>query len=265
MRRCVARGAWLAPVMLLVATGASQAQSLEQRVAAAPDGAVRFTFAARPGVRGDGDETITWECGDHGDCGRRDSRSRYACEAGPVRVTLTVRERTVQRVRVAAGSAWRSAPSGTVTDLGTVAAHEAAEYLIALARRAPANVGKEAVFAAALADSVTVWPDLLTLARESRVPRDTRRAAVLWVGQAAEAAATAGLEEFVYRTEGQQEVVESAVFALSQRPTEEGVPALLKVAQTHGDPAIRRQAIFWLAQKDDPRVLAYFEEVLTKP
>jgi len=31
------------------------------------------------------------------------------------------------------------------------------------------------------------------------------------------------------------------------------------------DPELRRKAIFWLGQSDDPRALALFEEVLTRP
>jgi HEAT repeat protein len=55
------------------------------------------------------------------------------------------------------------------------------------------------------------------------------------------------------------------VFALSQRPKDEAVPALLQVARTSRDPRLRKSAIFWLGQTDDARALAYFEDVLTKP
>jgi HEAT repeat protein len=62
-----------------------------------------------------------------------------------------------------------------------------------------------------------------------------------------------------------REVREQAVFALSQRPRDEGVPALIRIAKTHNDPEIRRRAIFWLGQSNDPRALALFEELLTRP
>jgi len=42
------------------------------------------------------------------------------------------------------------------------------------------------------------------------------------------------------------------------------VPALMEVARTNRDPRLRKSAIFWLGQTDDPRALAYFEEVLTQ-
>jgi HEAT repeat protein len=43
------------------------------------------------------------------------------------------------------------------------------------------------------------------------------------------------------------------------------VPALIRIAKTHSDPDIRRKAIFWLGQSHDPRALALFEDLLTKP
>jgi HEAT repeat protein len=62
----------------------------------------------------------------------------------------------------------------------------------------------------------------------------------------------------------EREVRESAVFALSQRPRDEAIPALMEVARTNRDPRLRKSAIFWLGQTGDPRALAYFEEVLTR-
>ena len=53
-----------------------------------------------------------------------------------------------------------------------------------------------------------------------------------------------------------------AVFALSQLPKDEGVPLLVKVARTHRNPDVRKQAIFWLGQSNDPRALSFFEELL---
>ena len=55
------------------------------------------------------------------------------------------------------------------------------------------------------------------------------------------------------------------MFALSQLPTDDGVPRLIDVARTNRNPAVRKQAIFWLGQSRDPRALAFFEEVLARP
>ncbi|MGH7673547.1 MAG: HEAT repeat domain-containing protein, partial [Gemmatimonadales bacterium] len=108
-------------------------------------------------------------------------------------------------------------------------------------------------------------PDLLRIARDARISRRVRRSAVFWIGQAAGDAATRGLTDLVDDRATDRDVREQAVFALSQRPREEGVPALIRIAKEHRDAELRRKAIFWLGQSDDPRALALFEELLTKP
>src|SRR5439155_26690490 len=56
-------------------------------------------------------------------------------------------------------------------------------YLLDLAAGPAGAVGGAAVFAAVLADSVTVWPELLRLARNTAVLHETRRSTVFWLGQ----------------------------------------------------------------------------------
>jgi hypothetical protein len=266
--RCVVRGAWFAPLVLLASAAAAHSQSLERRIADAPDGEVRLTFTARPGVRGDGAGRISWQCGD-GRCNHNVTRGRpgdrAACEEGPVRVRVTKRDGAVVDLDTYVGGDWSAPAAGRATDLGVVAAPDAAAWLLSFARRDGTRAGTAAILPALLADSVTAWPTLLEIAQDRDVPERTRKDAVFWVGQAAEQAATEGLVEIVDRPEGERAVQESAVFALSQRPRDEAVPVLIRVARTHRDPEIRRKAIFWLGQSNDPRALAYFEDVLTRP
>ena len=40
-------------------------------------------------------------------------------------------------------------------------------------------------------------------------------------------------------------------------------PALIELARESPDPSVRRQALFWLAELDDPRAVALFEELLS--
>lgn len=246
-------------------------QSLAARVAATPDGWVRFAYAARPGVSGNGRNVIQWDCG-RGNCRQQldgnmsdvsDADWRGDCDSGPVRVELRLRRGAMVGVRVAVGSTWVSRPAAT--DLGTVSAPEAARYLLSLARRSAGDAGGRAIFAATLADSSYVSSELLRIARDPDVATETRRQAVFWVSQAAEVAATRGLDSLVDEDDIDRKVREQAVFALSQRPREEGVPALVRIARTHHDPMLRSRAIFWLGQSNDPRVLALFEELLIRP
>ena len=88
---------------------------------------------------------------------------------------------------------------------------------------------------------------------------------MFWLGQAAGDAATRGLADLVDEGGVDREVKEQAVFALSQQRDGDAVPALIRIARTHPDREVRRKALFWLGQSDDPRALALFEELLTKP
>jgi len=254
--------------LLCAAAGGAAAQDLARQIARAPDGDVRLAFAARPGVYGNGRNIIAWDCGS-GRCrnvqGNYDDHDDWhsSCDSGPVRVVLAVRGGTVTRAKVYVGGRWAAAGTG-VTDLGTVSAPAAAAFFLGLARSVNGDAGSAAVFAATLADSATVWPDLLRLARSPQVVEHTRRSAVFWLGQAAGEAATRGLADLVDDSSGSREVRGAAVFALSQRPQDEGVPALIRVVRTNRDPDLRKKALFWLGQSGDPRALALFEELLTK-
>ncbi len=244
------------PRMLVIAAlvllpPALAAQSLAQRVAAAGDGTVRLSFAARPGVCGSG-SSININDGD--------DEWESDCERGPVRVSLRVQAGRVAGAETRVGGRWRARLSG-VTDLGLVPAGEAADLMLALARRSGAD-GGDLILAATLADSAVVWPELLRIARDASAPMDTRRGAVFWLGQAAGEAATRGLASIAVDDRGDLEVREHAVFALSQQPADEGVPALISIARTNPHPELRRKALFWLGQSDDPRALALFEELL---
>jgi HEAT repeat protein len=246
-----------------------QQQALERLVTGAPDGSVRFSFAAKPGVYGNGRNMISWDC-DKGNChnqvdGNWNDREDWdaPCDSGPVRVALTKSGGRITDLRVYVGGEWRTSTSAT--DLGTVGAKDAASYLLALAIRDESRASEKAIFPAVLADSVTIWPDLLKVAKADNVSRKVRRSAVFWLGQAAGDAATRGLSDLVDDGNADREVRETAVFALSQRPREEGVPALIRIARENKDPDLRRKAIFWLGQSDDPRALSLFEELLTRP
>jgi HEAT repeat protein len=176
---------------------------------------------------------------------------------------LHVRDRRVVDVDTYVGGRWRS--GSAATDLGLVSAPEAADYLLSLAATLDDRAGREAIVPAVLADSTTVWPRLLAIAKDGTRRRGTRRSAVFWLGQAAWEHATRGLEEIIDDDEAEVSVREQAVFALSQQSTDEGVTALIRIARSHSSAGIRKKALFWLGQSDDPRAVGLFEEILLQP
>jgi len=251
------------------AASAAHAQELLDRIRSVGNGEVRIAFAARPDVCGDGESMIRYRdresyFRDRGDArdpsGRRWSRQ---CLDGPVRVSLTLRDGTVRRARTYVGGPWSDPPTAG-TDLGTVGAREASHALLSLARLPDQAGADDVVFPAMLADSVTVWPELLDLARDRSAGRKARKSAIFWLSQEAGDAAARELGSFVADDAEERELREQAVFALSQLPRNQGVPALIRAARNNPDPSIRRKALFWLGQSDDPRALELFEELLTK-
>jgi len=253
---------------LAVTATLASAQSVASRVARVSDGTVRMSFKVKPGVCGSGNSI--WHAGGRGRTtwgdnwnNSRDVEYDIECSTGPARLVLDRRGGEITDVRFYVGGQWRPAGSDVV-DLGMVPAREAADYLVSLAQGEKGSMGEKAIFPATLADSADVWPAFLKIARNADLPHGTRTQAVFWLGQAAGDAATQNLKEIVVDNGVDREVRESAVFALSQRPREEGVPALIAVARTNKDPEIRKKALFWLGQSHDPRALDLFEELLTK-
>jgi HEAT repeat protein len=246
---------WRTALLVALLPAPLSAQTLAQRVQDAGDGTVRLSFAAREGVCSSGPGSITIMDDDDEEEWESD------CERGPVRVSLRVQGGRVVESETYVGGRWR-AGRDRVTDLGLVPAREAADLLLALAPQVGDDDGGELVTAATLADSAVVWPRLLRLARDTRVREETRRQAVFWLGQAAGDEAAKGLDSIAADGASDIEIRKHAVFALSQRPADEGVPVLIRIARTNRHPELRKTALFWLGQSEDPRALTVFEEIL---
>lgn len=182
-------------------TVASAQQTLDRRVASAPDGAVRFTYAARAGVCGDGRSFIaddapgsygmrTWVF--HGTVSTTDRSPdwRSTCLPGPAWVFVSKTGARITRLDVFVGPEFRVTAQGT--DLGRVSAAEAALWLLDLAESGPSDdVTGRAFFAAALADSARLTERLIQVARNRERRAYVRERAVRWLGEVAEREGTA--------------------------------------------------------------------------
>ncbi len=242
-----------AAALAAVITGveSASAQSLAQRVDRVRDGTVRLSFAARPGVCGNGRNFSI----NHGP--REEWQSE--CEDGPVRLVVERKNGRTTDLRAYVGGRWRGSADA---DLGQVSAREAGQWLFTVAE-AGGPAAADAVFPATLADSMEAWPGLLRLARNDKLEQKTRKSAVFWLGQAAADAATQGLDSLAEDDRQDREVREAAIFALSQRPRDEGIPVLIRIARSSRDPKLRRSALFWLGQSEDPAAIRLFEELLS--
>lgn len=93
---------------------------------------------------------------------------------------------------------------------------------------------------------------------------DVRRQAIRLLGELAGKRSFDFLSATAQSADGNAEVQVQAVRAISERRSEETVPLLIKIARTHPNPLVRKQAIRSLGESGDPRAVEFFREVLTK-
>ena len=228
------------------------AQDLAHRIAASHADRVTFTFAAKPGVCGDGENFNIR--------GIRQSFSRrdeWSCREGPVRVTLDLNGHTVMRLRTTVGDA---TPTGA-EELGEVLPDEASDWLLDLAEQGGGRASEEALMPAVVARDVVVWPRLVAMAKRQELREETRKQAIFWLGQEAADHALGPLDDLL-TDDPDREMRQAALFALTQQHNDRSIEILIRTARSHRDPETRRSAFFWLGQSGDPRGLQLFEEVL---
>ncbi|MGH7624221.1 MAG: HEAT repeat domain-containing protein [Gemmatimonadaceae bacterium] len=236
------------------ATPALAQQSLAQRIGAVT-GTAELRFASRPDVCGDGGRSFSFGSYDdwHGRCMR-----------GPVHVRLNLSNGVVTRLQTFVGGPPDSSPAAE-TDLGSVSTHAAVDYFVSLARRpdTPERVAADAILPAALADSTTISPALLSLAKDHARPTTVRKRALFWAGQVGEPGVLEPVRAIALDSTDGESMRRQAVFVLSQFPNDSGVPALIAIARdAEGSMPVRKQALFWLGQKDDPRVTQFLTSIL---
>ena len=93
---------------------------------------------------------------------------------------------------------------------------------------------------------------------------DVRRQAIRLLGERVSKRSFEFLSQTAQSADGNAEVQVQAVRAISERKAEEAVPLLIKIARTHPNQAVRKQAIRSLGESGDPRAVDFFREVLSK-
>jgi len=232
-------------------SGALGAQSVADRVNAVRDGTVRMSFAARPGVCGDGMGSVWIRDARH------DNERWRSCVAGPIRLAIGRDNGVTVSVRTRVGGEWSA--SRAEIDLGTVAADDAAHYLLRLARELSGRNTDEAMSGAVFADAADLSPELSRLVRDRDAGIETRKQALFWFGQGD--APTKDLVR-LYDALDAVSLREHFTFVVSQRRDDEALDKLIDIARTDRDSQIRKQAMFWLGQTKDPRAIKFFHDVL---
>jgi HEAT repeat protein len=265
--RMAALGASLAA--LAASTSSVSAQGLAARVDAAPAGHVQFTFAARPGICGNGRTYIQTSPGNFNGSfvtSVSETVRMDPCAAGPVRVLLDRAERQVIAVQTFVGPVPEAVG---VTDLGAVPAQQAADYLLALAAKSDGRVGRDAIFPATLADSATTIEPLITIARNQELPRDTRTRALAYAGRSDRLPTipprVIDAILAVARDESDNiEVRRQAVRALGAIEHGAGIPTLVSLAGQTQNVWLGKEAMATLASSGDPRAREFLRTAVKR-
>jgi HEAT repeat protein len=178
--------------------------------------------------------------------------SAEKCSAGPVRVVADLADRNVIALRTFVGG---EADAG-VTNLGNTTAADAADYLLSVAARADGRIGRDAIFAASLAEGVDLTPKLLEIGRDQNRPLETRRAALSGLGRAESAQLNrigSALVQIATNEGDVRGIRSTALSVLARLEHGAGITPLIQLASGNISSWIGRESLSVLAKSGDPR------------
>lgn len=253
----------LTALLALLVTATAGAQSVGRRVEAVRNGTVRLTYAARPGVCGDGRETVRSGMAivvfpSMFSYGRSDMG---VCFTGPVRVAVGRSDGETVSLRVHVGGRW--AEGDAITDLGAVSAPDAARYLLAEATRLRGRNANYAIGGAVFADSIALWPDLARLARDPSVKQDLRQHAVFWIATYEDAGASRALHDLAGEDGLDEEVRGAAIIAIGREDISDEDVAWLRRLYPSVSAKLRDNIFLAVSRSDSPRAAAWLSAVTT--
>lgn len=249
-------------LLLLAALPATLAgQPLARRIQSVRDGTVRFTYASRPGLCGDGRDAIR--------SGRvmvvLPSIVSYGhsdidvCLTGPVRVAIGRSNGESVSYRVHVGGRWSN--DDDASDFGVVSAADAARYLLDEAQRANGNNSVYALAAAVFADSIDLTSDLARIARSAAARRELRQRAVFWIGTYDDPSATQTLRQLASEDDLDEEIRGAAIIALGRDDISDDDVAWLRQLYQRLSPKLRDNVFLAVSRSDSPRATGWLAAV----
>lgn len=227
-------------------------QPLARRIASVREGTVRFTYAARPGLCGDGRDAIrsgpvmvvlpSVVSYGHSDID--------VCLTGPVRVAIGRSNGESVSYRVHVGGRWNT--NDDADDFGIVSAPDAARYLLDEAQRANGNNSVYALAAAVFADSIDLTSDLARIARSVDARRELRQRAVFWIGTYDDPDAAQMLRRLASDDDLDEEIRGAAIIALGRDDISDDDVAWLRQLYPRLSPKLRDN-VFLAASRSDSR------------
>jgi hypothetical protein len=105
---------------------------------------------------------------------------------------------------------------------------------------------------------------LIDVARDKSFDIDTRKNALFWAGQQ-KSFDLSQLADVYAQSKGDEEMQRQVIFVYSQRTEPAAVDQLMSIAKSDPSLAMRKQALFWLGQKNDPRIKQFILDLINKP
>lgn len=105
----------------------------------------------------------------------------------------------------------------------------------------------------------TAW--LLEMAKDKSYDVDVRKDAIFWLSQRSLVDMN-GLQSIYDGARGDDDIQKQIIFAYSQRREPAAVDKLMDIAKSDPSVAMRKEAIFWLGQKKDPRVKQFLRDLI---
>jgi HEAT repeat protein len=262
----------IAAAATLAAAGATAAaQGIESRVNSAPDGRVQFSFAARPGVCGNGRTYI--QTGPNSYNGTfygnfNDGVRNDPCIAGPVRVVIDRADKLPLSIQTYVGPA--DSTLRGVTDLGRVRAQDAADYLLGLSSKIDGRAGRDALMPAMLADSANTATALVAIAKNTALPRETRRSALSYMGRSTDgmqtipASVTEPILAIARDETDNQSVRQQALSVLGRLDHGAGIMPLVDLSEQTNSLWLAKESMSALSRSGDPRARAYLRKAVRR-
>jgi HEAT repeat protein len=104
---------------------------------------------------------------------------------------------------------------------------------------------------------------LLDVARDKSLDTETRKQAIFWASQKR----SVDLDQLatIYdQARGDTDFQQHLLFIYSQRRESGAVDKLMAIAKSDPNVELRKQALFWLGQKNDPRVRQFIRDLINK-
>jgi hypothetical protein len=157
-----------------------------------------------------------------------------------------------------------------VTDLGRVRAQDAADYLLSLAGKIDGRAGRDALFPAMLADSANTAAALVAIARNTALPRETRRSALSYMGRSTDgmqtipSSVTEPILAIARDESDNQSVRQQALSVLGRLDHGAGIQPLIQLSQQTQSTWLARESMSTLARSGDPRARQYLRAAVRR-